>query len=159
MKKYFLLSFLFIAGLFIFSGCENGAEAEGIISDLKEQLVQATVKMDSMANLTTTPGFAHVVHFWLKEGVTEEQKKGFEAGLMKLGTCPTIGSFYWGTPAASEREVVDDSFDYAWIVFFEDAAAEKAYQVEPIHKEFVELYQDLWAKVVVMDNFINGPMQ
>ena len=100
------------------------------------------------------PGLAHVVFFWMKSTVTEDQKKTFEGGLEKLGTSPTIQKYQWGKPAPSDREVVDDSFDYSWIVYFANREDEKAYQDEPIHHEFVEKYSDLWEKVIVYDSFL-----
>ena len=118
---------------------------------------QETTLVDNMTVINKTqfmnPVLIHTVFFWTKEGTTEEQKKAFEAGLVKLGTCPQIGAFYWGPPAATEkRGVVDNSYDYAINVHFESLEMQAAYQPEPIHMEFIENHQDLWDKVVVYDN-------
>ncbi len=98
--------------------------------------------------------FIHTVFFWLKAGVSETEKLQFEQGMKKLGTCPTIADFRFGTPANTPREVVDNSYDYGWIVHFNSVQDQAAYQVDPIHKEFVELYQYLWERVQVYDTVL-----
>ena len=101
------------------------------------------------------PSLIHTVFFWTNEGATEEQKKAFEEGLIKLGTCPQIQSYFWGPPAPTEaREVVDNTYDYAINVHFASKEDQDAYQTEPIHQEFIENHKDLWAKVVVYDNVV-----
>ena len=100
-------------------------------------------------------GFVHVVYFWLIDQISEEQKRYFESELEKLGQTPTIKQYRWGTPAKSAREVVDDSFDYSWIVHFEDRAAEEIYQEHPIHLAFVENCAPLFKKVIVYDSHLH----
>jgi len=102
------------------------------------------------------PGFIHTVFFWMKSDVTTEQKIFFENELKKLEQCPTIQSVYWGPPAVSDRDVVDSSFDYAWVVHFKNSADQDAYQVEPIHLAFVESCKNLWEKVQVYDNLVTN---
>ena len=99
------------------------------------------------------PVLIHTVFFWTKEGTTDAQKKAFEVGLEKLGTCPQIGTFYWGPPAPTEkRDVVDNSYDYAINVHFNSLEDQAAYQAEPIHLQFIEDHKDIWGKVIVYDN-------
>jgi len=95
--------------------------------------------------------FIHTVFFWLKEDVSSTQRAEFEEGMIALGKIETIGKYYMGVPADTERDVVDSGYDYAWIVHFQDGAAEEAYQVDSIHLDFIEKYRDLWEKVVVYD--------
>ncbi len=100
-------------------------------------------------------GLIHTVYFYIKEGVTEEQKKQFEKGLVKLGTVPGILSYYWGPPAKTpKRDVIDDSYAYAINVHFKSLAEQDAYQIHPDHLEFIKLYEDLWADVKVYDNVV-----
>lgn len=103
------------------------------------------------AEEVTEMTFIHTVFFWLNEGVTDEDRKIFEAGMEKLGTVKTIGKYHIGVPAPSDREVVDDSFDYAWIVHFPDLEAELSYQSDSLHLQFIEKHQHLWEKVIVYD--------
>lgn len=101
------------------------------------------------------PSLIHTVFFWTNEGTTDDQMKAFEEGLVKLGTCPQIQSFFWGPPAPTEaRDVVDNTYDYAINVHFASKEDQDAYQVDPIHQEFIENHKDLWAKVVVYDNVV-----
>ena len=104
----------------------------------------------------TKPYMAHTVFFWVKEGTTDEDKKAFEKGLEKLGTVPSIQTFYWGTPASTEkREVTDHSYDYAINAFFTSLENQLIYQEHPIHLEFIENHSHIWETVKVYDNVTN----
>ena len=98
--------------------------------------------------------FIHTVFFWLNDHVTEDEKKQFESGLEKLGTVSSIYKFWYGKPAGTPREVVDNSYDYAWIVHFSSAEAQDKYQEDPVHLEFVEKYSHLWQEVKVYDTLL-----
>ncbi|MFW5644617.1 MAG: Dabb family protein [Bacteroidota bacterium] len=98
--------------------------------------------------------FIHTVFFWLNDTVTDVERIAFESGLEILGTIPVIEKFYYGKPAGTSREVVDNSYDYAWIVHFADAGAQDKYQEHEIHLEFVDKYQHLWEHVKVYDTVL-----
>lgn len=100
--------------------------------------------------------FIHTVFFWCKPGMTAQQHREFEQGLEKLGSCPTILRYHYGVPAKTPREVVDNSYDYAWIVHFRNAQDQDSYQDDPIHHEFVKLYKDLWKRVQVYDTVLKN---
>jgi len=101
------------------------------------------------------PQMAHTVFFWLKEGTSESDKRSFENGLEKLSTVPTIHLSYWGRPASTEnRDVVDNSYQYAINSFFATVEDHDIYQEHPIHLEFIENHNAIWEKVVVYDNNI-----
>ena len=124
------------------------------LNTMKEKLTAAENAL-SKANVDET-AFIHTVFFWMKKEVTEEEKADFvKNGLGKLAKAPTIYKVYYGPPAKSDRDVVDDSFDMAWVVHFKNAADQDAYQTEPIHLKFVEDYQHLWEKVQVYDNLLS----
>lgn len=114
------------------------------ISETSEQTEPPTAEISQYK-------FVHTVFFWLKEGTSAEEKAAFEEGMKKLGTVNTIGNYFMGIPSTSDRDVVDDSFDYAWIVHFPDAAAEESYQLDPKHLQFIENHQHIWDRVVVYD--------
>ena len=87
---------------------------------------------------TTTPGMAHTVYFWLKDGLTDADRKSFEAGMRSLAGAPTVRRVFTGTPAATpSRGVVDNSFDYNLVLWFDDVAGHDAYQVSETHLKFV----------------------
>ena len=98
--------------------------------------------------------FIHTVFFWLNDSVTAEDKATFEEGLTELGTVPAILKSLYGIPAGTPREVVDNSYDYALIVYFSDAESQDEYQVDPVHQEFVEKYNHLWDSVKVYDTIL-----
>ena len=104
----------------------------------------------------TDLAFVHNVYFWLKDGITEEEEKAFLEGLVSLKDISAIGQFYYGPPAGTPRDVVDNSYDYALSIHFKDEAAQDAYQVDPIHTAFVEKLADHWTKVQVYDNTLMG---
>ena len=104
-----------------------------------------------MANQVNTPGFIHNVFFWLKEGTSQEERASFLKDLKRLSKINTVRSLFVGTPAGTPRNVVDNSYDFALIVHLDDAKGHDAYQVDPIHDEFVAAQSKVWTKVQVYD--------
>ncbi|MEM6910540.1 MAG: Dabb family protein [Verrucomicrobiota bacterium] len=93
----------------------------------------------------------HHVYFWLNEE-GQSHSTLFEAALEKLLAIESVSSGTWGRPAATpERPVIDRSWDYGLSLRFESVAAHDAYQVDPLHEEFVESQNARWSKVLVMD--------
>ncbi len=101
------------------------------------------------------PGFIHTVFFWMKKEITAEERTFFEKGMDQLATVPSIQSVYWGPPAMTPRDVVDNSYDYAFVVHFADKADHDKYQEDKIHLDFIEASKHLWDKVQVFDNLVN----
>lgn len=93
----------------------------------------------------------HTVYFWLNEGNSDGAVREFEDGLEELLEITSVRSGYWGKPAGTPREVVDNSYSYGLTVIFDDQAGYDAYQVDPIHKNFVELNSGKWDRVQVYD--------
>ena len=96
--------------------------------------------------------FSHVVIFWTKP----EDPKAIEkliAGMDQyLKPIPGIIQFHAGRMVPSHRPVVDQSYQAALNVIFADKAAQDAYQVHPLHVEFVEkVLKPNVAKVLVYD--------
>jgi hypothetical protein len=50
---------------------------------------------------------------------------------------------------------VDSTYDVSEMMYFDNAAEQDEYQVDPIHKAFVEKYSHLWEKVVVYDMVVS----
>ena len=100
--------------------------------------------------------FIHTVFFWMKDSVTDDQKADFLLnGLQDLTRCPQIYKVFYGPPAGTPRDVVDNSYDYAWICHFKSKADHDEYQIDPIHDAFVENYKRLWARVQVYDSLLS----
>jgi hypothetical protein len=98
----------------------------------------------------------HCVFFWLKEGTSQEEKTTFERGLASLISISGVFHGTFGVPATTDRPVIDRSYSYGLMVKFEDLATQDAYQVDPIHKKFLENCSALWTRVQVYD-FVDPP--
>jgi Stress responsive A/B Barrel Domain len=96
--------------------------------------------------------FSHIVIFWTKP---ENPKAADElvAGMNRyLRPIPGVLQFHVGRMVPSERPVVDQSYQVALNILFADKATQDAYQVHPLHVEFVEkVFKPNCAKVIVYD--------
>ncbi len=96
--------------------------------------------------------FVHSVYFWLKPELTEAQRADFRRGLESLGTIKSVASFYIGTPAPiPPRPVVDMTYSFGLTVIFNDVAGHDAYQIDAIHKVFLDQFRTYWARVQIYD--------
>ncbi len=93
----------------------------------------------------------HHVLFWLKPDTTDEQKAAFREGLQTLEQVSTVKQFYIGSPSSITRNVVDGSYTFSLLLIFDDVAAHDLYQVDPLHKAFLEQFRVLFEKVVIYD--------
>jgi hypothetical protein len=94
---------------------------------------------------------AHHVLFWLKADTTDEQKQAFRQGLQSLESIEVIKNIHIGTPAPIERAVIDTTYTFSLVVFFDDLAAHDVYQVHEVHKAFLDQFRELFDKVVIYD--------
>lgn len=94
----------------------------------------------------------HTVYFWLKPELTASQRADFRKGVESLGGIKAVDKLYVGTPAKTEkRPIIDDSYSVALTVVCKDVAAHDAYQVDPIHLEFVKNFKTFWTRVQIYD--------
>ena len=96
--------------------------------------------------------FVHHVYFWLKNPSSEADKTKLLEGLNKLAKVPTIRMVHIGTPASTNRSVIERGYAISWLCFFDNLEEEEIYQKHPIHLKFVEDYSHLWEKVIVYDS-------
>ncbi len=96
--------------------------------------------------------FIHHVFFWLKNPDSQVDKQKLIAGLQKLTKAKTIESAHIGVPAATNREVIERSYQVSWLLVFKNDADQEVYQSDPIHLNFIEECSMLWEKVVVYDS-------
>lgn len=96
--------------------------------------------------------FIHHVFFWFKQPVTSEVRSKFENALNDLVKVETIIDYHLGIPAATNRDVIDNSYTYSLLVIFKNKEDQDIYQTHPIHLKFIEDCQDLWERVVVYDS-------
>jgi hypothetical protein len=93
----------------------------------------------------------HSVFFWLKEGLSYEERNNFIEGLRSLSKIESVKRSYIGDPASTNRPVIDRSYSYGLIVMFENMEGHDSYQIHPIHKKFLENYSSYWTKVLIYD--------
>ncbi|MBB3840156.1 hypothetical protein FHS57_004169 [Runella defluvii] len=96
--------------------------------------------------------FVHHVYFWLKNPSNEADRAKLIEGLTALAKVPTIRMHNIGTPATTNRSVIERSYAVSWLCFFDNLEEEEVYQKHPIHIKFVEDYSHLWEKVIVYDS-------
>ena len=96
---------------------------------------------------------AHQVYFWLKKPDSIEDRTELIKGIKTLRKIESVKKISIGVVAATEkRTVIDDTWSVSELAIFSDLAGEAAYQVHPIHNDFVKNYSHLWSKVVVYDS-------
>jgi hypothetical protein len=96
--------------------------------------------------------FVHAVYFWLKDGLTDQDRNTFVRGVNALTTIETVLHGHVGTPADTNRPIIERSYSYALVLFFADKAAHDAYQAHPVHDRFREQCATLWRKVLIYDS-------
>lgn len=97
--------------------------------------------------------FIHHVYFWLANPASQADHAALLAGLQALSKTPTIQQFHIGVPAATNRDVIDNSYAFSWLVVFANQADHDTYQnTDPIHQHFIASCKHLWNKVVVYDS-------
>ncbi|CAM3875967.1 Dabb family protein [Mucilaginibacter galii] len=94
---------------------------------------------------------AHHVLFWLKADATPEQKQAFHDSLQTLEGVETVKNLHIGTPAPIERAVVDTTYTYSLLVFFDDMAGHDVYQGHELHLAFLDGFRQYFDKVVIYD--------
>ena len=95
--------------------------------------------------------FVHSVYFWLKPGLAGAEVEKFKKGLNSLTTIESVDHAFIGTPAATDRPIIDHSYSYALVLVFKDKKAHDEYQVDPVHDAFRKYSTDLCAKVLIYD--------
>jgi len=114
-----------------------------------------SVVSDAMASTKPETIIAHYVLFWLKKDLSPQKVKDFTGFFEELKKVPTIKSLHYGAPAATTpREVVDNSFSYNLLVYFENMDDLNVYETHPIHLAAIEKYSKNWTKVVVHDSVL-----
>ena len=146
---------IFLCCVLAFTACQDTAATDAMQKDLDalnariEQMnaEKAALEVDEI-------GYVHVVYFWLKPDVTEEQKVQFMNNCKKMSDIPEVLNLRVGVPAGTDRDVVDNSYDVMLIVENADTKGQEAYQVADLHDVFRKENGDLFEKIVIYDSFI-----
>ncbi len=96
--------------------------------------------------------FIHHVYFWLKNPDNKEEHARLLEGLQSLQKIKAIKTSHIGVPADTNRPVIDTSYQFSWLLIFNNRQDQDVYQTHPVHLKFVEEYSMLWEKVVVYDS-------
>jgi len=98
---------------------------------------------------------AHYVLFWLNDGLSEQEINDFAGFFEELKAIPGIKSLHYGRAAATHaRDVVDNSFTYNLLVFFDGMDEINTYETHPVHLAAIDKYSKFWNKVVVHDSVV-----
>ena len=96
--------------------------------------------------------FCHVVIFWTKPEVSNAADLLVEGVERYLRPVPGVRVIHVGRMVKSERPVVDQSYQVALNLCFDNKAAQDAYQIHPSHLEFVEkVFKPVCARAVIYD--------
>lgn len=94
----------------------------------------------------------HVVLMWQKNPGNTADRQTLLAACDELRAIPGIQSLDTGTALASDRPVVDDSFDVGLVVRFNSEKSLHGYETSPLHlKKVNEVLKPLTRKIVVYD--------
>ena len=96
--------------------------------------------------------FVHSVYFWLRDDLSPADKAKFVDGIRSLTTIDVVQLGFIGTPAATNRAIIDTTYSYALVLTFADAAAQDAYQVHAVHDAFRDNCGGSWKKIVIYDS-------
>ena len=96
--------------------------------------------------------FFHVVFFWLIND-SKEVKSSFEKELRHfIEHVDEIRTSHIGTPAETDRDVIDNTWSYSLVLSFDSKKEHDIYQDHSLHKRFIENASSLWEKVLVYDS-------
>lgn len=101
--------------------------------------------------MSTPTVFVHHVLFYMPAAASPADQAKLLEGLQQLQTIAAIKLSHIGTPAETDRAVIDRTYTYSWLCFFESAADEQLYQQHPLHDAFRQDYAHYWDKVVIYD--------
>lgn len=94
----------------------------------------------------------HVVLIWLKRPGNAADRQAILSASNDLRTIPGIQFLDAGTALASDRPIVDDSFDVGLTMRFDSAQSLHSYETNPLHvKKVTEVLKPLAKKFVVYD--------
>ena len=96
--------------------------------------------------------FSHIVIFWTKPENPKAADELIASMHRYLKPIPGVLQFHVGRMVPSDRPVVDQTYQVALNVIFPDKKTQDAYQIHPLHLEFLEkAFKPNCLKVVVYD--------
>jgi len=83
-------------------------------------------------------GVVHTVFLWLKTSGDVQHRLQLLNATARLRAIPGVLDIRYGETIASDRDIVDDSFDVGIYFYFSDVAAMNRYLVHPVHQTVIE---------------------
>ena len=90
-------------------------------------------------------------YFTLKDDLSDEDRQRFDDGLTSLTTIDTVRHSFIGTPADTDRPIIDRAYTYGLVLTFDDVEGHDAYQVDPVHDAFRDTCSAFWSQVRIFD--------
>ena len=105
-----------------------------------------------MGGVISTRMFSHVVIFWTDPNDPQGADKLIAGAEQYLRPIPGVKSFHIGRMVGSHRPVVDQTYQVALNLVFDNKQQQDDYQVHPLHIEFVEkVFKKVCKRAVVYD--------
>ena len=98
--------------------------------------------------------FIHTVLFWTNSA--EDAQKLIAGCSEHLPKVPSVLRISVGTPAGTQRDVVDNSYGVLLLTEFADAAGHDIYADHPDHLAFIAACKHLWTRVQVYDALVSA---
>ena len=95
--------------------------------------------------------FIHSVYFRLRDDLTPNERQRFERGIRSLAAIDAVAEGHVGTPAGTDRAIIDRGYTHALILAFPDQRAHDAYQVHPVHDRFRDECAGYWSGIRIFD--------
>lgn len=125
------------------------------MKDLRFMLIRSNVAVYSVnpriRELSHTIMFVHCVYFWLRDDLSEEDHATFVEGVTSLTTIESVRHGFVGTPADTDRPIIDRSYSYGLVCVFDSDDDHEAYQVDSVHDEFRDTCALFWKQVKIYD--------
>jgi hypothetical protein len=99
--------------------------------------------------------FIHSVYFRLRDDLSTAERRRFEDGIRSLATIDVVTAGHVGTPAATDRPIIDRDYTHALILTFPDQRAHDAYQAHPVHDRFRNQCASYWSGIRIFDTVTN----
>ena len=96
--------------------------------------------------------FMHVVFFWLVDDAKETRESFLKELRAFIDNVDLMKTKHIGSPADTDREVIDSTWSYSLILSFDSKKEQDLYQDHQLHKNFIENASALWEKVQVYDS-------
>lgn len=137
------------------AGVGGGVLAACTSSTSNQENSQTSENQEPTATMENKEVIAHYVLFWLNDGLSEQEINDFAQFFEDLKGIPGIKSLHYGRAAQThQRDVVDNSFTYNLLVYFDTMDDINAYETHPVHLAAIEKYSKFWNKVVVHDSWL-----